>query len=69
MAASFIFGINSKLDSSMRDNQSFPPRLEHKIALIFGGGQIDGETMGNGRATALSFGRHGAKVLIADLNL
>ena len=53
----------------MRDNQSFPPRLEHKIALIFGGGQIDGETMGNGRATALSFGRHGAKVLIADLNL
>jgi NAD(P)-dependent dehydrogenase (short-subunit alcohol dehydrogenase family) len=37
-------------------------RVENKVALITGGGS------GSGRATALPFGREGAKVLIADYN-
>ena len=30
-------------------------RLDNQVALIVGGGQIPGETIGNGRATALIF--------------
>jgi len=37
-------------------------RVENKVALITGGGS------GIGRATALLFGREGAKVLVADYN-
>ena len=41
-------------------------RLENKTAVIFGGGQSPGETVGNGRATALLFAREGARVLVVD---
>lgn len=41
-------------------------RLEGKIAIVTGGGQAAGETMGNGRAVALLFAREGAKVLVVD---
>lgn len=41
-------------------------RLENKTAVIVGGGQTAGETVGNGRAAALLFGREGAHVLVAD---
>jgi NAD(P)-dependent dehydrogenase (short-subunit alcohol dehydrogenase family) len=44
-------------------------RLAGKTAIIVGAGQSPGEGMGNGRATALVFGREGAKVLAADVNL
>ena len=44
-------------------------RLLDKSALIVGGGQIPGETIGNGRATALTFAREGARLAIADVNL
>jgi len=44
-------------------------RVEGKSALIFGGGQTPGETIGNGRATAILLAREGAKVLIADRSL
>lgn len=43
-------------------------RLENKTALIAGGGQQPGETLGNGRAVALRFAQEGAKVLVADIN-
>ncbi len=43
--------------------------LEGKTALVIGGGQTPGETIGNGRATALQFAREGAKVLVADRDL
>ena len=44
-------------------------RLNDRVALIVGGGQVPGETIGNGRATALTFAREGAKLVIADLIL
>ena len=44
-------------------------RLENQVALIVGGGQIPGETIGNGRATALTFAREGAKIVIADIDI
>jgi NAD(P)-dependent dehydrogenase (short-subunit alcohol dehydrogenase family) len=44
-------------------------RLKDKIAVVVGAGQTAGETMGNGRATALLFAREGAKVLAVDRSL
>ena len=44
-------------------------RLENKVAIVVGGGQSPGETMGNGRATAVLFAREGAKVLVGDNRL
>ncbi|MGA1104408.1 MAG: SDR family NAD(P)-dependent oxidoreductase [Pseudomonadales bacterium] len=44
-------------------------RLDDRAALIVGGGQTPGATMGNGRATALTFARAGARVAIADRRL
>jgi len=41
-------------------------RLKDKIAVVVGGGQQSGETIGNGRATAIRFAEEGATVLIAD---
>jgi NAD(P)-dependent dehydrogenase (short-subunit alcohol dehydrogenase family) len=43
-------------------------RLENKVALIFGGGQLKGRTVGNGKAVALLYAREGAKVFVADVN-
>lgn len=44
-------------------------RLKDKVAIIVGGGQTPGETIGNGRATAMLFAREGAKVLVVDRDL
>ncbi|HVM80494.1 MAG TPA: SDR family NAD(P)-dependent oxidoreductase [Stellaceae bacterium] len=44
-------------------------RLEGKIAMVVGAGQSPGEGMGNGRATALTFAREGAKVLAVDRDI
>lgn len=44
-------------------------RLKDKVALIVGGGQTTGETIGNGRATAFRFAREGAAVLVVDRDL
>jgi NAD(P)-dependent dehydrogenase (short-subunit alcohol dehydrogenase family) len=44
-------------------------RLAGKIALVLGAGQTPGETIGNGRATALLFAREGAAVVAVDRNL
>jgi NAD(P)-dependent dehydrogenase (short-subunit alcohol dehydrogenase family) len=43
-------------------------RLADKIAVIVGAGQQTGETMGNGRATAIRFAQEGATVLLADVD-
>jgi NAD(P)-dependent dehydrogenase (short-subunit alcohol dehydrogenase family) len=44
-------------------------RLKDKVAIVVGSGQSPGEGMGNGRATALTFAREGAKVLCVDRDL
>lgn len=44
-------------------------RLKDKVAIVVGAGQTHGETIGNGRATALLFAREGAKVLLVDRDL
>src|ERR1700692_676814 len=44
-------------------------RLEDRIAIVVGAGQSPGEGIGNGRATALTFAREGARVLCVDHNL
>lgn len=41
-------------------------RLEDKVAIVVGGGQTAGETIGNGKATAILFAREGAAVVVAD---
>jgi NAD(P)-dependent dehydrogenase (short-subunit alcohol dehydrogenase family) len=41
-------------------------RVEGKAAIVVGGGQTKGETIGNGRATALVLAREGARVVVAD---
>jgi len=41
-------------------------RLAGKTAIVVGGGQTPGATMGNGRATALRFAQEGAHVLVVD---
>src|SRR6516225_8603381 len=44
-------------------------RLKDRVAIVVGAGQSPGEGMGNGRATALTFAREGAKVLCVDRDL
>jgi NAD(P)-dependent dehydrogenase (short-subunit alcohol dehydrogenase family) len=41
-------------------------RVQGKIAIVTGGGQTPGETIGNGRATAILLAREGAAVMIVD---
>ena len=41
-------------------------RLAGKTAVVVGAGQTPGETIGNGRATAILFAREGARVLCVD---
>jgi len=41
-------------------------RLEGRIAVVVGAGQTAGETVGNGRATAVTFAREGATLVLAD---
>ena len=44
-------------------------RLDGQAAIVVGGGQTPGQTIGNGRATAITYARAGARVLVADRDL
>jgi NAD(P)-dependent dehydrogenase (short-subunit alcohol dehydrogenase family) len=44
-------------------------RLANKVAMVVGAGQSPGETLGNGRATALLFATEGATVLAVDRDI
>ncbi|MGI9408673.1 MAG: SDR family NAD(P)-dependent oxidoreductase [Hyphomicrobiaceae bacterium] len=44
-------------------------RLEDKIAVVVGGGQQPGETIGNGRATCMRFAQEGAAVMVVDRDI
>ncbi|UCD58454.1 MAG: SDR family oxidoreductase [Candidatus Hydrogenedentota bacterium] len=41
-------------------------RLKDKVAIVVGAGCTPGDTMGNGRATAILFAREGAAVMLVD---
>ena len=41
-------------------------RLSGKTAIVVGAGQTPGETIGNGRATALRFAQEGARLVLVD---
>jgi len=44
-------------------------RLEGKVAVVIGAGQTPGDTIGNGRATAILMAREGASVVAVDLRM
>ncbi len=44
-------------------------RVEGKVAVVMGGGQTPGQTVGNGRAAAIVLGREGARVVVVDRDL
>jgi NAD(P)-dependent dehydrogenase (short-subunit alcohol dehydrogenase family) len=44
-------------------------RLQEKVAIVSGAGQTPGDTIGNGRATAILFAREGARVVLVDRRL
>jgi NAD(P)-dependent dehydrogenase (short-subunit alcohol dehydrogenase family) len=44
-------------------------RLKDKVAIIAGAGQTPGDTIGNGRATAILFAREGARCVCVDRRL
>jgi NAD(P)-dependent dehydrogenase (short-subunit alcohol dehydrogenase family) len=46
-----------------------PGRVAGKAAIVVGGGQTPGQTVGNGRATALVLAREGARVCVVDRDL
>ncbi|GAA2562183.1 SDR family NAD(P)-dependent oxidoreductase [Mycolicibacterium diernhoferi] len=54
-------------DFARKDRTAFD--LSGKVVVVVGGGQMPGDTVGNGRATALLAARHGAEVVAVDLNL
>lgn len=43
-------------------------RLQSKVAIVVGAGQTPGDTIGNGRATAILFARERARVALVDRN-
>ena len=43
--------------------------LDGQAAIVVGGGQTPGQTIGNGRATAITYAKAGARVLVADRDL
>ena len=44
-------------------------RLEGKVAIVVGGGQTPGESIGNGRATCLRFAQERALVVVVDRSI
>jgi len=43
-------------------------RLDGRTAVVVGAGQSHGETLGNGRAVALTFAREGARLVLVDID-
>lgn len=61
--------MNHLSESGQLDHRPDSKLLDDKVALVMGGGQTPGETIGNGRATAVQFAREGAQVVVADQHL
>ena len=43
-------------------------RLKDQVCVVVGAGQTPGETIGNGRAAAITYAREGARVLLVDID-
>ena len=41
-------------------------KLENRVCIVVGAGQTPGETIGNGRAAAITYARQGARLLLVD---
>src|SRR6202165_5173848 len=61
--------ITKRYCNSTRSREWNEMRLKDRVAIVVGAGQSPGEGIGNGRATALTFAREGAKVLCVDHHL
>jgi NAD(P)-dependent dehydrogenase (short-subunit alcohol dehydrogenase family) len=51
------------------EDEEMAGRVQDKVAIVAGGGQTPGATIGNGRATAIVLAREGARVVVADRDL
>jgi len=69
LATPFVSSSAEYYNPHRRKDVLVTARLENKTALIVGGGQTPGLSIGNGRATALTFAREGAHVVVADRRL
>ncbi len=58
--------IVQSMDSDQTRRTTGSGRLDGAAAIVVGAGQTPGETIGNGRAIALTFAREGADVLCVD---
>ena len=54
------------VSSWKKGTNGFRMRLKDKVAIVVGAGQTPGDTIGNGRATAILFAREGARVVLVD---
>jgi NAD(P)-dependent dehydrogenase (short-subunit alcohol dehydrogenase family) len=63
-----MFLRHSFLRAATFSTAAAPARLGNRVAIVVGAGQQEGGTLGNGRATALAFARHGAKVMCVDID-
>src|SRR6202048_3187542 len=61
--------ITKRYCNSTRSREWNEMRLQDRVAIVVGAGQSPGEGIGNGRATALTFAREGAKVRCVDHHL
>src|SRR6202011_3551406 len=61
--------ITKRYCNSTRSREWNDMRLKDRVAIVVGAGQSPGEGIGNGRATAITFAREGARVLCVDRNL
>src|SRR6195256_1747118 len=61
--------ITKRYCNSTRSREWNDMRLKDRVAIVVGAGQSPGEGIGNGRATALTFAREGARVLCVDRHL
>ncbi len=59
-------GTGTGSDSGERYDARAPGRLADKVAVVVGGGQTPGETIGNGRAISVRFASEGASVVVVD---
>src|SRR5215216_284546 len=69
IAGSYDSGPSLRRGMGSGRKASMSGRLDGRVAVVVGGGQTPGETIGNGRATAITFAREGAKVVVVDRDL